>query len=396
MARTKKIALWLAAESGGFGVDPDSDGSDYTPVKVLGQIGFPVDTTGQLETNYQTGRNRATANEVGADGATLDFKVPVQGLSTAAGDGSAPPAVDWLDLILQNAFGASATVSGEGVANGSTSSNLILDTATYAVQDLMPVQEAGLYSSRTQWRRAATLNTATYTLDRNWTATPTTSAVAYGMRTYQYSDSGGGDSLLAYVVQDDTPYVLQGGRVSSLKLALPAGKMAELSVSMMFDSITQASRASISTIDTFAGTPIKGMLSPLVWGGTEYATKSINIDFGLTTSTTESTAGTNGRSNIEVISTMPTITIEPAYAHSTWQADFRAGTTRTLGIQLGAGVLASSVLNTCFFWAEAAQAQSAAAADDGGRVRHAVTLKVVDEGVFTGTTVSRFFSFVRA
>ena len=105
--RTRKVALYLKAESS-YGVEAGStDGSDFTACKCL-SLDLLQDNTNMLETNFATGRNRQTEPEVGADGAQITFTTPIQGLVSAAADGTAASSVadDWFDLILTNVFGA--------------------------------------------------------------------------------------------------------------------------------------------------------------------------------------------------------------------------------------------------------------------------------------------------
>tara|TARA_B100000676_G_scaffold153538_1_gene151521 strand:- start:959 stop:1459 length:501 start_codon:yes stop_codon:yes gene_type:complete len=166
---------------------------------------------------------------------------------------------------------------------------------------------------------------------------------------------------------------------------------------MDFDSKSDDSstKTALPTISTFAGTPVKGLLGAFAWGSTEYAAKSISIDFGITAQPDGTVTTANGRSNIDIISTYPTVSVEPAFAQ-TFVNDMTAGTARALSVQLGSGVVSGGVLNGCAMFMESARLTASNASDDGGRLRNSLTFECVDAGIFSGSIIAQYFQFARA
>ncbi len=403
MARTRKRSLWVAPEVT-YATDPDADGSDYLwlPTKSIGDI---VDGKQLLATTWQTGRNFPTASEVGADGWSFDFEVALYGLpyAVAPGDGVAPPADDCLDVVFSSIFGSQTSVSGEGVGVGSTASSLVLDTDVYGTQQIVPVYESTLPAAapRTQWvELLADAANGTYgTVEPVFATAPTTTGVAFGTKTYQFDDDGG--ASLAFVYQEDElEYTLLGGRITDVSISAEVGAMVMMKCSVTGDrkSVTTKSASSLPTPSPGpVMTPIKSLLSPVWFAGTQYETKKIEISFGLQTSTIEATAAVNGRAGIDMTFCEPMITIEPLRTNAI--LDLKRN--RTLGrllVQLGAGVLSGNYLNTIAVAAEQASAEVVSISDDSGRLRQSVQFKISDARNFaTGPTVlSRFFQLVRA
>lgn len=399
MARTRKSALYIANEST-YGTDPSANGSGYTYVPVLGQMGMLKDGKQLLETNYHTRRNFPTAPEVGADGWSFDFEVPLIGLTTAAGDGAAPGADDWADTLHEHVFAESVDVSGEGVGSGSTTSSLVLDTDIYNVQQLVPVYEASVPTAapRTQWMLlAADAGTGTYgTITPTQDQAPTTAAVAYGTKTYQPSDTGGASVAFVYC-QDDVVYTLLGGRCTSAVIVAENGQIVRVKYSFSGDSKTEdtSGKSALPAIAAFTQPACKALLSPVWFNGTKYATRMIEVDLGIAAAVQEATAATNGRGDYESIELKPKVTIEPIFTNAIQNLK-RTPTRGRLLIQFGGGVLSSGQLNTCAIHCEQAAVTEADPKDDQGRIRNAVVFQVTDAVEFSTGVAARFFQFVRA
>lgn len=393
--RTRKVALYLKAESS-YGVEAGStDGSDFTACKCL-SLDLLQDNTNMLETNFATGRNRQTEPEVGADGAQITFTTPIQGLVSAAADGTAASSVadDWFDLILTNVFGAPRETTGEGLTASATASSLDVDTDAFTNQDMVAVQGASFDSGKVNWRRVS--GTASpYTMDRNLNATPDGSEIAYGAKIYR--NSAAGASLSACYDLDGTIYLLKGGRVSSMSIEMTAGELATLSVTMDFDSKLDdtSTKTALPTLGTLAGTPIKGLLGAFAWGSTEYAARTVSVDFGITMQPDATVTTANGRADMDIISIYPTVTVEPAYAQ-TFVDDMTGGTSRALSIQFGSGVVSGGVLNGCNLFMEKARLTQSNPSDDGGRLRNSLQFQCVDAGIFSGSIIAEYFQFSRA
>jgi hypothetical protein len=382
--RHRVRAAWIAAESGGYGVDPSADGSGYVHARAH-VFDTPTNDRAIFEVDEATGRNRPTDVEAGPDGTSLTLTFAELGLSSAAGDGATPSSSDALTLLLNSAFGSAQAVTGEGVAAGSTSSTLNLDTNALAAGQLACSQGASTNSGRAQWRRVTGASSPYTVAPANWVATPDAADVAYG--SLQWRDSTQGYSIAAVVQVEAAAgstetYTLLGGRPTSIKKRTDAKGRTTWTVAMRFDSKTEDASAKsalpAATVQTLPG--ITGVLSPFWWGSTSYATKSVELEWSLGTVDDDSTAGVNGRAGIDVMSADLMVTIEPAFARSVWEADFNAATARELLVQFGAGVVAGGVLNSCALSVPRAKATAATIADDNGRPRHVVRFKALDNG----------------
>ena len=395
--RTRKNALYLKQETayGSEDTSSTSDGSGFAAVKCL-SLDLLTDQKQMIETSFATGRNRKTAAETGPDGAQITCTIPLQGLVTHAGDGTAASSVsnDWLDLLMINFLGAANTTTGDGLTASATASSLATDAGTFSAQDVAAVQGASFDAGKVNWRRLG--GSDPYTLDRNLNATPDGTEIAYGAKSYRGGIAAGATLSACYDL-DGTVYLLLGGRVTSASLELPAGELAKVSFTIDFDSKADATatKTALPTIDAFAGTPIKGVLGSFAWGSTEYAAKSISVDFGVTAQPLSTVTTANGRSDIEVISVYPTVTIEPAFA-TTYEQDFRAGTERVLSVSMGGGVVSGGIMNSCNMHIEAARLSSVSVSDDGGRLRNSLAFECVDGGIFSGSVIAEYFQFSRA
>ena len=407
MSLTRKRAIWIALESGGYGVDPSTDGSGYKSVPAFGPIPMVVDLKSPLATEYATGRQYPTAPIAGPDGWSLDgIEIPLVGLATAAGDGVNASTVtdDWLDLILTHILGTQRTTPGEGVAS-STSSTLTLDTDSATIQDLVPVFEAALPSSssvRTQWALITVDNAdGSYSVAPNWTANPTTAAIAYGAKIYNGNDAGG--YTLSVVIQDDDVYyLLSGGRISSFGFSsemTPTGVIVKARMSLMGDTKTEQTSTKTALpawLAAPATTPIKGLLSPVFFGGTQYQTRRIDFDLGLATETNASTAATNGRAGMQNVTMRPSLTIEPLRTDAIQNLRRNATQGRVL-VQLGSGVVSGSpaVLNgMAVSFSEGSVIEAADSGD--GIARKTVTIQATDPIYFSGSTIDKYVQVARA
>lgn len=388
-----KVSVYVAAESA-YGSDPDTDGSDYLPLQVQGAP-YASDDYVMEDSDYATGRNRHTAMVPVVGGASASLETVLTGLSALADDGDAPPALDALDLIFNAAFGAGSTFSGEGLASsGHTTTSAVADADILAVEDLALIE---LVNGRGGWASvtAKSAGPVTYTLAPALAAAPDPDGAIMGARYWVPAD-GGGASLSLLMSVDGTRRRIGGARPSSLKIAQTAGQRAMVSVGIRGDSLTrETSHSSLPAISKFENPAIKGALSRFVWGSTEYAVKSVELDFGLEVVDVSSIAGANGRGDIFVVKARPTITIMPLFATG-WEDDFQAGTERSVLIQFGSGARANGRVSSVGFFAQAAQVTAQSDQDDGGVYRKSITLRVQDAGIRTGTTAYRHWTLARS
>lgn len=393
--RMRKRALYIAAETGGFAVDPSSNGSGYVAVRAS-EIGAFTDETALLDTSYFLGRNVTTETVVGSRGGSLTFRIPLTGLASAAGDGTNASSVtaDAVDIILTAAFGATTTTAGEGVGVGSTTSDLVLDTSAYAAQDIVCVQDSAILSGRSQVRRLGNASTP-YSLNYDWSAAPETTGVAFGGKHWRGPVSAGGDSISAVLVMDDERWYLAGGRPTALSIEMTAGQMAFLVGTLQFDSKSSgASKSSLPTLSAWSQTPIVGQLSAFQFAGTEYAASTITINFGISAKPIASVAGTYGRSNIDVMRADPTVAVSVPYtALASWWTSAITPTRSNLTVKLGAGTAAAP--NVVAFHAEKAELALPADEDADNEARQSITFTVRDPGVFSGAVIGHYFQVSR-
>lgn len=384
------VDFYLCPEST-FGTDPDATGAAYLAAQIRGKPFYSNDKK-VVPSKYATGRNRETASLIGPDGASENVDFALISNSAVASDGIAPPTADWLDGLFTAALGAATSKSGKGIAPSGTTTNLILDTDAFDVEDLACVN----FSTRSEWRSiAADLGAGSYTLTPALTAAPDATKDALGYRYWTYTDTPGA-AVTAYTELGGNGYRLSGGR-PTLKIRMDAGaEEIKVTAGFKFDSKTRETKSNLPAVSKFTNTPMKAVLSPVLWGtATTIACKMVEIDFGIAQLDIGSTAATNGRASIDNVAALPKVTIETAFSTSL-EDDFDAGTERLLLIQLGSGVLGGGRGNTLCFFAQSAQIISIQPADDSNYLRHKITFQVTDAGIRTGTTPYRYWILARS
>ena len=394
--RERKRQIHIMAEST-YATDPDSDGSSYLYVPAEG-ITYEEQTE-IIETAYSTSRNFPTEGEVGAQGHSVTFSVPLIGLSTAAGNGTDASTVtaDWLDTLLLHVFGASSTTEGESVTGSTTSSLTTADSNWATVQNLVPVHIASVPTGaeRTQWSQIQTSAAGTTTLAPTLQASPGNGAVAYGVRQYRVDDDGG--ASIALVLTDDAlVYTFLGGRVTSLRITGEHKRRAMAQVTIQFDRRSlDAGKTSLPSATLLSTTPVKMFRSPVFFGSTRYATRMVEIDFGLSAAEVQDTESTNGRGGYELVSIAPTVTIEPLRADAYDQ--LKQGLTRNpLLVQLGGGVVSGGVLNSLALHLARCEAREVSYTAQDGITRNRLVFTAVDRIEFSAGVASAFMSLARA
>jgi len=407
MAGLETINELYVAKETTFATDPDSTGVAYKWLPAEG-VARHKDTKAFAATNYQNSGNWPTEPIATVDGWELpNLKIPVFGLGTAAGDGVAPPAVDASDLLLENAFGAAGVdVSGEGVASSSTTSSLILDTAALSLQELVAIYEANLTTpNRTQWGLVTSVGGSTFGIAPTLDVAPTTAAVAYGKRTYQFAENDVSVSLVERTNFRD--YLLLGGKIISAALDVPNGGPAYWSFGLRGDTVTPATDSAppaVPRLSTHASLPgpsritqpaCLGVRSAFYFGGTKYEIASAKLDLKLSAIHRQGQGGANGRVGARHIRAEPELTIDPLFIASLEDAARIFSSGRVL-YQIGGGVLANGRLNTCCIAMETAFVSAREYVNRDGEVALQVTLKTVNPVYFTGSTLARIFQFARS
>lgn len=395
--RTNSRGLWVAREST-FDTDPDSDGSDYLAVPAF-QIGDLVDGKKPIPVRHTTGRPFPTGYVPGIDSWSMTVELPLIGLAAAAGDGATPGSDDWLDKFLQNFMGTQATTNGEGVAS-STSSTITLDTTgVLAVGDFVPVQDASITThTHSQWARVTSIaSDPAIAVAPNWASNPTGAAVLYGTKFYKYlSTFLGGDTLAFVYAKDSLKYLAKGGQVTSWEISANVGEVFKLALTIngATKSLISGTHASLpSQTGAPSNSDIIMSCSPFYFAGTEYLTKSISIAGNMKGGHQTASSSCTGKVDGDVIAAEPTVTIEVLTADAHVNLMRGTGTVMTSGavqMQMGGGVLASSILNTCGFEARSAEVSEVADADDEGRQRDKIVFALQDAGD------TEYFRFCRA
>lgn len=398
MARTRRRRVYLAAE-GTYETDPSASGSGYLWVPAT-SVGELVDKHGLEETNYNTGRNWGTRFEPLVDGAELELEVPMIGLATAANDGVAPPANDWLDLFLTHIFGTQASLTGDGAGSGSTTTNLVTDgQVAYATQDLLAVFQGGLAVNRTQWVVVTSAASPNFGVAPTMEQAVTTAGVAFGSKIYR-PDSDGGATIACVYVDDDLTYTLLGGRVTSFSIKGDTNRAIRAKLGIRFSTKTlDGSKSSLPNVGAGpAVTALKCFGSPVYFNNVNYATAGWELDFGLETAVVPATSGGNGRAGDELITLAPVLTIHPLRTDAIVNLKRGSGGDPTVGrmmLQLGAGRF-STVLNSMAVHFEAAQVIEVSGENENGRPRHAVQIKAIDNGQFSAGVDAHLVQVARA
>jgi len=394
--RERKRQIHLVAEST-YATDPDADGSSYYYVPAEG-ITYEEQTE-ILDTAYSTGRNFPTESEVGAQGHSVTFSVPLIGLSSAAGNGVNASTVtdDWLDVLLISIFGVQSTTEGESVTGSTTSSLTTADSSWAAVQNLVPVHIASVPTGneRTQWSQIQSSATGTTSIAPTLQASPGNGAVAYGVKQYRVDDDGG--SSIALVLTDDAlVYTFLGGRVTSLRITGEHKRRAMAQVTIQFDRrALDTGKSSLPSAARLTTTPVKMFRSPVFFGNTRIATRMVEIDFGLSAAEVQDTESTNGRGGYELVSIAPTVTIEPLRSN-TYDGYKQALTRDPLLVQLGGGVVSGGVLNSLALHLARCEAREVSYTAQDGITRNRLVFTAVDRIEFSAGVASQFMTLARA
>jgi len=377
-------ALWVDEEST-YNTDPSADGSGYQHVPLQS---LPTAENAQegVDLQYATGRNHGPERIPLADrGAVNGIEIPLLGFGTSSGDEAAPPATDMVDWIMTSALGQPlAAYEGEGVAAGSGASNVILDDTVTGLAQYIPIP-VWYATNRVRWRAInSAAGAPTYTVLPDWDSLPLDSSIMYGARVWgqqdQFQTQG---ATLHTVVQTNLRNQRLGGvRPTALSAHMTAGGECVLRTSFVSDSWADNDTAKSSLpAPTTIPVPAIGVLSSVYWGSTALTVSQVDIDFGLSAGVIPGANAANGRADHVINSADPTITINLAWDPASYDVDFRAGTFRSLLVQMGGGTSASRVNSFCFFAPRVEISQPPQVGGLNGRLRHTVTFRVADSGV---------------
>lgn len=396
MARRRQT-LYIAQLGSYAAADPSANGAGYLWVPAS-NVPTKQEELAHLETNFATGSVYPTAPEAGPDGGMVELLTHIGGFATAGGDGAAPPALDWFDILMNSAFGSYVERSGEGLGAGSTTGSLVLDTDLLSIYDLAPVYEAGLAPGRTQWARIeADAGSGTYgTVAPLFATAPTTAGVCYATRMYRPSDA---QAYLAAVFVDDNvrTHTLLGVRAILQSISADHGRSFMAKWRLEFDSkTTDVGKTSLPNPGAApAFRTLDARLSPVYFNGTAVETSKIEINMNPTVQVLGATAATQGRGGNEIVSYRPEIVVTPQRTGAIEDLR-RAVTEGPLLVQLGGGVLAGGQLGTMALHLDNAFVADCKDVDDNGVMRQQLTIRVADAARFSGTTRAPVVQLARA
>lgn len=210
-----------------------------------------------------------------------------------------------------------ASAASANVAAGSTSSTLVFDgagdIATYTTGDGVLVYGAG---AALQMRWVSNKNTATLTIEPNWTDTPAENDAVYAVDTFLPYDSSGviGEptKYLAFRVADGIDqYWTLNGCAGTWKLATTTAN--SLPIIEWTYQVSTWTRTGSSGAAVFADTydpPVALLGDPCYIDNSELYIKSIAFDPGTKLVPIESTSGTNGRSGWVYVGGEPKLEVE--------------------------------------------------------------------------------------
>jgi hypothetical protein len=403
MARTKKMALYIASEGSNFGGDPSGSGANYLPLWCT-MIALRQDAQAAIETNYMTGRNWDTPAIAGPDGGSFDFEIPLCGYATGGVAAASPPTADALDVLIAHIMGNQLVRVGGDVSSGTTPNTLVVASDVYNAGELVPVWEAGLPSTanggpRTQWHQIISdAGTGTYTVAPSLVQNITTAAVGYATRQW-WADDDGGDSAAFVLIEDDRQMTFLGCRVTAASIVCEdaARSLIKLRASVAYDTRTITTKGSLpAVLGAPPAPPLVPALSPVWFNGTRIAMPSWELDFGITNAEIRTTENVTGRANNELIVMKPVFKGSPILTTALEDLKRNASTGQLL-VQMGAGVLTSGRLNTMAACFDLAQVREAAPTDENGRLRTALEFRAMDPVVVGATAVpARVFHLARA
>lgn len=392
---TKKRALYVAAEST-YDTNPDADGSDYLYVPCL-TLGDIVDGFEHLPTDYQTGRGFPTAPEAGVDRWTLEFSVPLYGMSDYAETGAAASATsdDFLDTLLNHVFGTRTSTSGVGLTSGvAAAGTIVADTSGLALQQLICATDTS--AVRGQWYQVSAVGAApTYSVVPNVQATIGGTWESVGTKVWQPTLPLT-SSLAFYYLMDTQWYILTGGKITSAKITADVGKLLTLQVSVRgCTKATTSAPGSIPAATVPAYSPLS-LRSCAVYHGTSLVdTASIEVDFGLTTAEIVASEGAQGRSGDETVGYAPKVTVRPLFS-TTLQALKRNVTKAPLILGLGTGVRVSTRVYGMGVMLNEAVVTDSNPSDADGRLRDTLVFTATDQVQYSAGVAARFFTLARA
>lgn len=367
-----------------FGTDPDTDGSDYTFLKTVGDVTFEplIDA---VERPGQVNDLTRQPHVMGQKGGTLSFKLELKGSGTAA-DGIASVAAE-ADPILESAFGTVTRGTGSTITTGASTTSLPLASAAGMSKYMMVIVDCGATHGFVP-RFITAIVTNTLTLDRALPATPANGAKVIASTRYTRANSGH-KSLALVAERDAVLYTFLGCKVDSLKLSgISARGTALLDVQCSASDWTTTAKASLptpmaATANTTKAPVVKGACFAVA--GTEELMYSAELDMGLTFSFQDATCalGTgqpdSANAGMELVDAAPKGVVK-SYYKAQHMTDLVAGTENSLAVATWAGTSAAGSANAWGFYVPKAQWGQVTPEDHDGMYGESLPFMVNDNG----------------
>lgn len=414
--QVKRRKLYIAAETTYAQEAGAANGSAMAYVEAT-SIGQLVDGKGVIEAPQMTGRPFPTAMYAGPDGGQFDIEFPIIGLSGSAPSGSSIPAVDWFDTLMRSFFGtADAEAVGTGIAAFSSGSVTFPGGHGRALQDVMCFTDVG---AATRDRSFPVLIVSQSGVNQfgfspillgggtSGNVTPTTSWHVPGYRKYVFNESGtvgNGTSFTATVVQDSNIYTMRGCRPTAFSISIPSSQIAVGKMTIGYDSKTDetATKTALPVARKRPFSPCQGFANGLWVNGTRYDSMNMEVNFNPGAQNVGDQTSANGRGSIDIFDIAPEATVNPLFSTGLLALK-RAMTEGPLLIQIGSGqsgsfgttTAARNLINMVCIAFPNAQVTQADPSEDDKALRSSVTIKAVDQVIFSGSTVSDIVSLTR-
>jgi hypothetical protein len=377
---TASRVLYLAPEAS-YAQSPRPADSAYVamPVTDCGAM----DRRTMLDTARLTGRAGPTRKIVGPGQGETSLAGHLVGLSAQGVNGDAPPATDWLDLLMTG-LGIPAARDGEAItvaATGGGGGATEVTPVAYAQGDLLPLVDA---AGAMRWAYARSLNGADLVLGSESIAAPVRAAPSRQLYDADLADL----PTLAGAFQrfeNGVPQIeaaLPGCRLSAFSIEASAGQLATWTATMQSDdydasdsfAFTVAANGDPATTDT---DPMR--LVAVYIDGVEVPCSSVSVGTSITAPVRGATSRDSGRSDHYLADLQPTVTITPRY-EAQWEALKRSGTPVEVIVAWRAGDTGSAALRQLALCLPQAQLTGHDPTDAGGLVESTLPFEAIQQG----------------
>lgn len=366
-----------------FGTDPDSDGSDYTFIKTVGDVEFEP-SQDVVERPGQVNDLSRQPHVIGQKSGKISFKMEVKGSGTAA-DGIPSVAAE-ADPILEAAFGTVARGTGSTITTGATTTSLPLTSAAGMSVGMMVIVDCG--ANGFVPRFITVIATNTLTLDRALPSAPANSAKVIASTKYTRANSSH-KSLALCVTRDSILYTFLGCKVDSLKISgITARGTAIFDVQCTASDWNTTAKGSLATPMAATNNIVKAPViraACFAVAGTEELIYGMDLDFGFEFAFQDATCALgvaqpySANAGVEMIDAAPRGVVK-SYYKSQHMTDFVAGTENSLSLATWAGTVAANTANAWGVYIPKAQFGQVTLEEHDGMVGESLPFMVNDNG----------------